>query len=403
MELGKNRGKGSVFGSTLLIAGTCIGTGMLGLPVTTALAGFFPSVVLFFFSWLFMMTTGLLLLEVNLSFKKDVNLVTMADKTLGKVGRAAAWGLFLFLFYSIMVSYSTGSGELFADVIEQITSIQIPNWIGSIFFVGFFGVVIYLGTLAVDKMNRILMTGLLFSFFLLLFLGFPHIESKLLLHSLWSESLWAIPVMIVSFGYHNLIPSLTTYLDFDAKRMRISIIIGSALPLIGYLAWEALMLGLVPYENFIVALDNGNMVTHTLKEVIGRSWVVEVAQSFAFFAIVTSFIGVSLSFVDFLRDGLQLEKNRKGKLIACTLALAPPLIFGFIYPSIFINALKYAGAFGAVVLFGVLPGLMVWSGRYKKKLWENVQVGGGKTVLVVIILFGAAVFFLQIVDSLKLI
>jgi tyrosine-specific transport protein len=190
---------------------------------------------------------------------------------------------------------------------------------------------------------------------------------------------------------------LTTYLQFDAKKMRLSIIVGSALPLVAYLLWEWLILGLIPLEEFQQAVSQGNMVTHTLKKVAGgKLWVVDVAQYFAFFAIVTSFIGVALSFVDFLADGFQIKKDHKGRALTCIMVLAPPLFFALLYPTIFVKALQYAGGFGAVVLFGILPALMAWSGRYSKKLWTTTMVPGGKFLLLLVIFFAGGIFLLQL-------
>lgn len=400
MKLGMDQEKGSVLGSTLLIAGSCIGAGMLGLPVSTASGGFKPALILFVFSWLFMMVTGLLLLEVNLYFKKDVNLITMADRTLGKIGQGVAWFLFLFLFYSIMVAYTAGSGELVVDFIKQMSEVSLSKEMGSTLFVLFFGAVIYFGTFAVDHLNRLLMYGLIFTYCLLVKLGYPHVSRKLLEHVDWTDSLWALPVMIISFGYHNLVPSLTTYLDFSLKRMRLSILIGSALPLAIYLLWEWLILGMIPREHFQDALVQGDIVTQTLKEVVEQSWILDVAEFFAFFAIVTSFLGVALSFVDFLADGFRIRKDRQGNLLLCSLVLVPPLIFALFYPRIFVVALKYAGGFGAVILFGVLPALMVWSGRYRKKLWTEATLPGGRLLLSGVIVFGLAIFMLQLVNAL---
>lgn len=399
MKLTEKQNNGSVIGSTLLIAGSCIGIGTLGLPVNTAMAGFTPSLLMFFVSWLFMMSTGLLLLEVNLYFQKEVNLITMADKTLGKVGQAVTWALFLFLFYSIMVAYSTGSGELVADFFDEVFSLTIPRQLGSFAFVSLLGVFVYFGAFAVDRLNRILMAGLVITFFLLVMVGMPHVQSKFLEYINWRECLWALPVMIISFGYHNLVPSLTTYLDFNPKKMRFAIVVGSAIPLFGYLVWEWIVLGLIAPENFETAIVQGNMVTHTLKTVVGRSWVVDIMESFAFFAIVTSFIGVALSFVDFLADGFQIKKNRSGKAVVCIIALAPPLFFSMLYPQLFIKAVNYAGGFGAVILFGVLPALMAWVGRYRMKLWEKHILPGGKLTLVLVTLFGVGVFVIQLVNA----
>ena len=70
------------------------------------------------------------------------------------------------------------------------------------------------------------------------------------------------------------------------------------------------------------------------------------------------------------------------------------------YPKIFLQALNYAGAFGAVILFGIIPALMVWTGRYRKKLTEKPLVPGGRVVLVLVILFASAVFLLQLLKEL---
>lgn len=404
MESIQTARSGSVLGGILLVSGCCIGAGMLGLPVLSALAGWQPSVVMFVLSWIFMLCTGLLLLEVNLWFNDDVNIVSMAKRTLGSVGQAVAWIVFLFLFYSLMVAYISGSGELFADFFEQTTSILIPAWVGSIFFSMILGILLFIGTTAVDRFNRILMAGLILSYLALVAVGISHVNSDFLSHNNWAMSTYVLPAMIVSFGFHNLVPSLTTYLQRNVRRLQLTLIIGSIIPLIVYLIWEWLILGLIPIEGetgFVTALDKGHMATQALKAAVGSAWVVDFAQYFAFFAIVTSFVGVALSFVDFLSDGLHVKKTAAGKILLCALVLVPPFIFAVIYPRIFLVALGYAGGFGAVILFGILPALMVWSGRYYKKFSEKPLVPGGKVTLILVILFSLTVITLQFLQELK--
>src|SRR5690606_22103764 len=100
--------KSIITGSVLLISGCCIGAGMLGLPADAAETGFFLSGVMFTLCWAFMFATGLLLAEVNLGCAKEQNLMSMAEKTLGKRVKIAVAVLFCFLFYSLMVAYSSG-------------------------------------------------------------------------------------------------------------------------------------------------------------------------------------------------------------------------------------------------------------------------------------------------------
>jgi len=392
-----------LFGAILLVAGSCIGAGMLGLPVLSALAGFKPSILMFILCWLFMLSTGLLLLEVNLWFKDETNLTTLVERTLGNFGKNVAGFVFLFLFYCLMVAYSSASGELFADFFRELTPFTIPNASGSLIMVSLFGLMIYLGTEAVDKLNRLLMLGLVISYFLLLFLGAPHVDSENLKTANFEALLLVVPAMIISFGFHNLIPSLTTYLKHDSKKLKLVFILGSVIPLIIYIAWEWLLLGLIPLHGeagFKEAMLHGDLATNVLKSNIGGSLVVDLAQYFAFFAIVTSFLGVSLSFVDFLADCLHIKKTAKGKCFLSVLALGPPLILSLLYPKIFLLALNYAGSFGAVVLFGILPALMVWYGRYVKKIDTIRIVPGGRIMLSLILLISVAVIILQLTQDL---
>lgn len=391
---------GKVFGATLLVTGCCIGAAMLGLPLLTALGGFTPTLLLFTLCWLFMATTGLLLLEVNLSFKEEVNIVTMATRTLGTFGKIASWGLFTFLFYSIMVAYVSGIGQLLADFVEESLHVVIPEWSGALGVCAFFSLLLAMGTGTVDRCNRLLMVGLITSYCVLVVLGGAHVNLTNLSHVDWSASLLAIPAMIISFGYHNLIPSLTTYLNRDVKKIRFAIIVGSLIPLVVYLLWEWVILGLVPVEGeggFREALGQGDLATRALRRAVGASWIVNLAEYFAFFSVITSLLSVALSFVDFLSDGLHIKKKGTGTPFLVALTLTPPFVCSLLYPKIFLVALSYAGAFGAVLLFGVLPVLMVWLGREKKQAEWPTLVPGGKGTLISIFLFSLAVVTLELI------
>lgn len=393
--------KGSFLGAVLLITGCCIGAGMLGLPVMSALGGFKPSLAMFFLSWLYMTTTALLFLEVNLWFSHEVSIISMAGRTLGIFGKIVAWACYAFLFYALGVAYIAGSGELAADFIRETTSVVIPNWVGSFVVSLLFGIFVYLGTHAVDRFNRLLMAGLVVTYLLLVGFGAPFVNSENLSYKNWSLAPLMIPVMIISFGFHNLIPSLTTYLKSDGSKLSRAIICGSALALAIYLIWEWVILGLVPVEeqrNLFNEINHTNMATEVLSNAVGTAWVTKVAQYFAFFAIVTSFLGNSLSFVDFLADGLKIKKDAIGKFWLCVFVIVPSFVLALIYPQIFLVALNYAGAFGAVILFGILPVLMVWAGRYHKGMSSGALVPGGKLTLVAILLFSICVMAMQILS-----
>jgi len=102
-----------------------------------------------------------------------------------------------------------------------------------------------------------------------------------------------------------------------------------------------------------------------------------------------------MSFVDFFSDGLQgisFKSDTFRKTFTLFLVFIPPLILCFIYPHVFLKALDFAGGVIDVLLFGILPVLFVWSGRYIKKIESPYKVGGGKFFLLSVL--GVCLFLL---------
>src|SRR5437868_13374543 len=91
--------KANIISAMFLVAGTCIGGGMLALPVATGISGFLPSTLMMTLCWLAMTASALLLLEVNLWMKEGAHVITMASTLLGPVGKIVSWCVFLFISY----------------------------------------------------------------------------------------------------------------------------------------------------------------------------------------------------------------------------------------------------------------------------------------------------------------
>ncbi|CUI16185.1 tyrosine-specific transport protein [Candidatus Protochlamydia naegleriophila] len=381
--------KGSILGGSLLVAGTSIGGGMLALPVLTSLAGFMPSLVIYLLCWLFMASTGLLFLEISQWIKGESNIITMAETTLGKTGRYFAWAVYLFLFYCLTVAYMVGCGNIVVELFQH----RIPDWLGPILFVIVFAPLILIPTAWAGRLNVWLVAGLALSYLGFVLLGFRYVDLDLLRNYNWSYSLMVLPIAFTSFAYQGIIPTLASYMHHDAPSIRKAILIGSFIPLIAYVIWEGLILGIVPTEGaggLAEALKNGNNAVYPLKNFIQSPAVYYVGQSFAFFALVTSFLGVTLGLRDFLADGLKIHKDAKGKIILALLIFTIPLMISVSYPHIFLIALDYAGGFGVALLLGLLPIVMTWVGRYHFKWMDQPQLPGGKVVLILLALF---VFF----------
>ncbi len=391
--------QGSVVGGILLIAGSCIGAGMLALPILTGLCGFFPSIALFLCAWAFMTATALLLVEANGWFPKQVNLLTMAEHALGSFGKVLCWVTYLFLFYALLVAYISGIGGLSSTFMQGSFHVGFPAWAGSLLFVLLFGWMIYLGTRRVDLFNRALMVGKIGFFVLLIAVGIFYIQPTLLLRSAPLYAGAALPLLVIAFGFHNMIPSLTAYLKGDLKRVRFTILGGSLMALVIYIIWEILVLGIVPLHGthgLLTSLTQDREASQAIAAIVGSPSIRLFSQGLAFFALLTSFLAQSLSLVHFLADGFKVSYKKQENLLLCMLALLPPLILSLIYPQLFFKALNFAGGICAVILFGLLPVFMVWRGRYFLPPRPTYQMKGGKPALVLIFAFALFILFVQV-------
>ncbi len=390
---------GSLLGGSLLITGSCVGAGMLGLPILTGLSGFVPSLAMFILVWLFMTITGLLLVEANGWFSKKVNFISIVSHSLGKGGKVLCLVTCLFLFYSLLVAYIAGSGSLFSSLMQNSFGWVIPSWMGSLAFVTLFGIVVYAGTRQVDLWNRVLMAFKITFFLALILAGSRFVQPKLLSYTHPSLAIFSLPILVVSFGFHNMIPTLTSYMHGDLKRVRLAIFGGSLFSFFIYLLWQILVLGTVPVEGLIESFQLGQEGSQALVAIVKSPWIALFAQGLAFFAILTSFLAQSLSLVHFLADGFKKSFDRRESPLLCLLVLLPPLILAFMCPRIFFQALNFAGGFCAVLLFGILPVLILWIGRYRKSVSTSYVVPGGKTLLCLVFAFACFIFIFQLLST----
>lgn len=381
-----------LLGSVLLIVGTSIGAGMLALPIATAQLGFLGSVVLLIGVWCIMIVSAYLLLEVNLWLPSNSNLISMAGATIGPIGQIISWIIYLLLLFSLLSAYIAGGSDLFRHLIFA-SGLKIPAWLSAVLFTCIFGSIVYLGIRSVDYANRGLMSIKFIAYFLLIVLLIPFISmDKLVAGDIKTiTSATAITVTITSFGYAPILPSLRVYFAGDVKKLKKAIFIGSLIPLICYIAWDAAIMGVIPLageHGLIATLKSENSTSdlvNTLTSTVSRNSVTIFAKLFTSVCMVTSFLGVALCLVDFLADGLQLEKKGMSNFIVHTLTFLPPLMIVIFFPGVFIKALEYAGIY-CIILLVILPAWMVWHGRYHRHIAKGYRVTGGRLLLSILLL-----------------
>lgn len=379
-------------GSILLIVGTSIGAGMLALPIATAQLGFGGSLLLLFSCWFVMTAGAFLLLEVNLWLPQNSNLISMAKATIGPVGQIISWITYLLLLYSLLCAYIAGGSDLFHNLLFT-SGVDIPAWVAAIIFTCMFGFIVYLGIRSIDYVNRGLMFVKLGAFFLLIILLIPFISFVNMaageIKNITSTT--ALMVTITSFGYAAIVPSLRIYFAGDVRKLKIAILVGSLIPLICYIAWDAVIMGIIPLNGdhgliaVVQSTNSTSSLVNTLSSTVSNGAVTFFTKLFTSICVVTSFLGVGLCLTDFLADGFQFEKKGGQKIFIQLLTFVPPLAIVLFFPNMFIKALEYAGIY-CVILLILLPAWMAWNGRYRRRIAKGYVVPGGKTLLLILII-----------------
>lgn len=167
-----------------------------------------------------------------------------------------------------------------------------------------------------------------------------------------------------------------------------------------YLIWQWLILGIIPLESIKVTLQEGRPVTSALQDITGNVWIFRFGQTFAFFALLTSLLGVSFSMVDFLADGWKVKRTGIQRMFLSLITFFPPFVLVSLYPAIFDKALGIAGGIGEAILNGLIPIGLVWVGLYYKGLQPSQESRGytrcslSLIAIIILIVMGVEVFSL---------
>ncbi len=393
-----------VFGGTMLIAGTSIGAAMLAMPIMTGLFGFFGTIFIMGGCWLFMYWTSTLLVEACMQFDDGTSFITMARSTLGPVGAMITWVTFLLFFYALVAAYLKGSGHIIIDGIESSLSIKLAPFVDILPILVLFAPFIYFGLSAVDKLNRYLMVGMFLSYVAIILWLMPEISAERLLYVDWKFSLLSFSVVVTSFGYQVIIPTLVTYLDRDIKSTKRCLLFGSFIPLVVYVLWELVILGSVSVlepNGLLQAFRQDEPLVKILRHQVNNDFITILARGFSIFAIVTSFLGVSQGLFDFLKDGLKVNLYPKRRPLAFILTFLPPILFIVGFEKGFIALLEYAGALVSIIL-GIMPILIIWRLR-NRNAHPSYRAPGNRLALTLGIIFFSFVVVLVLLKNFGLI
>ncbi|KAG8096741.1 hypothetical protein GUJ93_ZPchr0013g34384 [Zizania palustris] len=273
--------------------------------------------------------------------------------------------------YTSMVAYTSKSGEVLSRFIAGV-----PEPVSGGAFTAALALLIAAGGTGVtDKVNQLLtftMIGLLLT------IEVSAVASgdglTLPANTNWEQVPATLPVIIFTLVFHDIAPVICAYLGGDLVRIRLSILVGSIVPLLSLLVWDDIALSLSTDLNGFDIVD-----------MFKTEWSYTIVETFSLLAVGTSLIGTLLGAsqffieqmtnleeidedaVGFPKEGLRhgglktiTEKNRRLSYIATGVVVAPTVLVAATVPNSFSIATDIAGGYCMTILYGVLPPLMAW-------------------------------------------
>ena len=391
----------SLFGGAMIIAGGTIGAGMLANPTSTAGVWFLGSLVLLAYTWFCMTSSGLMLLEANLHYPTGASFDTIVKDLLGQGWNVINGLSVAFVLYILTYAYITSGGGITEGFINQLFSseqhtVQIGRVSGSLIFCLVLAVFVWFSTKAVDRFTTVLIGGMVIAFILSVAGLISSVKVEVLFDSVVQGEqqylpymLGALPVCLVSFGFHQNVPSLVKYYERDANRVMKSVFFGTAIALAVYVLWQLAVQGNLPRAEFAPVIEKGGdiaVLLQALGKYIQTDFIALALRFFAYLAIATSFLGVTLGLFDYIADLCKFDDSRSGRTKTALITFLPPLLLSLTFPFGFVLAIGYAGL-AATIWAVIVPALLAKASR-RKFAQSNYLVYGGNFMIYFVILFG---------------
>ena len=387
----------SLFGGAMIIAGTVIGAGMLANPTATSGVWFTGSLIVLLYTWFSMLSSGLMILEVNTHYPHGASFDTMVKDLLGPTWNAINGIAVAFVLYLLTYAYIFVGGDLTAKGLGSAVGSDVSLTVGQLVFFGILAFCVWASARLVDRFTSVLIGGMVLTF--IWATGGLLADAKLPVlfdtqapagTSYWIYISAALPVCLASFGFHGNVSSLLKYFKGDAPKVAKSLWAGTLIALVIYVLWQIAIQGNLPRNEFapVIAADGQvSVLIETLSKFVQTGSMAAILSFFSYMAIATSFLGVTLGLFDYIADIFKWDDGFAGRTKTAAVTFLPPLVSCLLFPTGFVTAIGYVGLV-ATVWTCSLPSLLLLRSRQKFGKGKNYTVYGGAWLIYWVNLFG---------------
>ena len=153
------------------------------------------------------------------------HLNTLSSALLNSFWRGVCWIIYLFICYASLVAYMSGGGKEIAFVLNEIFDLSYSNVLGIIVFSLLFAAVLFLGHQFLERVNTLMFFSMIFAYIMVIANSGKSINSPFLLRQEWGSDLFFItPLMLTTFSFPGIVPTIVPYLNKDQKSVKLAII-----------------------------------------------------------------------------------------------------------------------------------------------------------------------------------
>lgn len=382
----------TLLGGAMIIAGTIIGAGMLANPTATSGVWFLGSLLVLVYTWFSMLTSGLMILEVNTHYPHGANFDTMVKDLLGQGWNIVNGLSVAFVLYLLTYAYIFVGGNLTAQALGG-QDLEVGQWVFFLIFAG----CVWWSAKVVDRFSTILIGGMVIAFFWATGGLIGSVQMPVLFDQnapantqYWIYAATALPVCLASFGFHGNVSSLLKYFRGDAPKVSRALWIGTLIALAIYVLWQLAVQGNLPRHAFAPVIAAGGDVAVLIGELskfVSTDGMAQVLQFFSYMAIASSFLGVTLGLFDYLADLFGFDDSRAGRTKTAALTFLPPLVCCLLFQTGFVKVIGYVGL-AAAIWTAIVPALLLRASRKKHGVGTSFRVYGGNLMIIWVFAFG---------------
>ncbi len=364
------------------LVGTIVGAGILAIPYVVAQSGFLFGLIITVILGLAFLLLNLMTGEIVLRTKKQHQLTGYAEKYLGSWGKRLMMFSMIFGTYGALTAYLIGEGESLKAVFRWGS----PLWYSIIFFIIAF-LIIYKGIKAAGKVELLLIVILLAIVIFIGIFSYRDIHTDNLVSLNWAK--FFVPYGVILFALMGMpsVPEMQEVLEQHKEKMKKAIILGSVIPIVLYIIFSFIVVGIIGLDNFELLGPKKKIATVALS-IYSSPTLGILANLIAILSMFTSFLTLSIALIGMYEYDYAFPHSA-----ALLLTFSIPLLITLFSLSTFITIIAITGAIAGGVQ-AILIIFSYWKAKVKGDRTPEFSLKTHKLLgALLIILFGAGVVF----------